>query len=198
MRRKRERTTLRGMFLLPIYIFKKAVLSFPKAFNAQESWSTKFWVYFGEEGDLWKGDIGEETGQFRGWIEWLSSQGEQSLRQIFTRECILSMWVSATLEDVWVIGVLIGVPLPRILSQDRYHLLLCSPMLFRAYCAPRVYFALIDVSGCREREQNYARKIPNVCEWEKFWQFFINVIDGRSKLHEEEKKRIRGRQITLY
>lgn len=141
-------------------------------------------------GSLGKGDIGEETGQFRGWIERLSSQGEQSLRQIFTRECILSMWVSATLEDVWVIGVLIGVPLPRILSQDRYHLLLCSPTLFGAYCAPRVYFALIDVSGCRECEQNYTTKIPNVwmVERKRFWPFFINV-DGKLKLHEEKKRK---------
>lgn len=58
----------------------------------------------GEGESLRKGDIGEETGQFRGWIERLSSQGEQSLRQIFTRECILSMWVSATLEHGGRVG----------------------------------------------------------------------------------------------
>ena len=148
-------------------------------------------------GSLGKGDIGEETGQFRGWIERLSSQGEQSLRQIFTRECILSMWVSATLEDVWVIGVLIGVPLPRILSQDRYHLLLCSPTLFGAYCAPRVYFALIDISGCCECEQNYTTKIPNV--WTRKILTILHQRRWKIKIaRRKKKKRIRGRQITFY
>lgn len=106
-----------------------------------------------------------------------------------------------TKEDVWVIGVLIGVPLPRILSQDRYHLLLCSPTLFGAYCAPRVYFALIDVSGCRECKQNYTTKceIPSVCE--KDFDSLYRQHRCKIKHWNEEKKkkvRIRGGQITFH
>lgn len=85
-----------------IYIFREGCFKFSK--GVQRPRKLKYevlrilWKGGGGGGSLGEGDIGEETGQFRGWIERLSSQGEQSLRQIFTRECILSMWVSATLD----------------------------------------------------------------------------------------------------
>lgn len=51
-------------------------------------------------GILGKGDIAEGLDSFGGG----SSQGEQSLRQIFTRGCIFSMWVSATLDHGGRVG----------------------------------------------------------------------------------------------
>lgn len=187
-----------------IYIFKKAVLSFPKAFNAQGSWSTKFCVYFGEEEkeDLWgKETSAKRLGSFVDGsngcrLKASNHLGKYSRANASSACGFLPHW---SMEDVWVIGVLIGVPLPRILSQDRYHLLLCSPTLFGAYCASRVtslwsmFLDAVNANKITRRKW----EIPNVRERRKFWQFFIN-IDGRLKLHEEKKKRIRGRQITFY
>lgn len=178
-----------------IYIFKKAVLSFPKAFNAQGSWSTKFCVYFGEEEkeDLWgKETSAKRLGSFVDGsngcrLKASNHLGKYSRANASSACGFLPHW---SMEDVWVIGVLIGVPLPRILSQDRYHLLLCSPTLFGAYCATRVYFALIDVSGCRECEQNYTTKMRNTeCSWTKKILTVLYQHRWKIKIARRKKRR---------
>lgn len=129
-------------------LLETTVSSFSKASDVREKLKYKVLRVFREEG----GSLGKETsrrrtGQFRGWIEQLSSQGEQSLRQIFTRGCILSMWVSATLDHVGRVGhrgpnwgTVATHPLPRsILSIP------LQSGVVRAYCASA---CVLRFDGC--------------------------------------------------